>query len=168
VYRVGRREKVVPLDSLPLGDTGAPLPLLVASDDELRIAYISRGDSSTGEVMVTVTFDSALAHMFGWPNDEALSGHPLGRRGLSPYGAFQIDHSSWIRSLERRNSAHPHHRYEHFQLLRHYVLSFHDSTFECVAEGFDYKTEPIRDTFTLAVGIDLHRDRNILSDTDLV
>jgi len=53
-------------------------------------------------------------------------------------------------------------------LLRHYVLSFHDSTFECVAEGFDYKTEPIRDTFTLAVGIDLHRDGNILSDTDLV
>jgi len=83
VYRIGRREKVVPLDSLPLGDTGAPLPLLVASDDELRIAYISRGDSSTGEVMVTVTFDSALAHMFGWPNDEALSGHPLARAGLS-------------------------------------------------------------------------------------
>ena len=50
---------------------GAPLPLLVASDDELRIAYISPGDGSSGDLIVTVTFNMAHAHMFGSPNDEA-------------------------------------------------------------------------------------------------
>lgn len=52
---------------------GAPLPLLVASDDELRIAYISPGDGSSGDLIVTVTFNMAHAHMFGSPNDEATA-----------------------------------------------------------------------------------------------
>lgn len=63
MYKVGRRDKVVPLDSLPQGDPGALLPLVVASDNELRIAYISAGDRADGEVMVTVTFNVAEAHM---------------------------------------------------------------------------------------------------------
>ena len=47
--------------------------------------------------------------MFGPPNDEAFDGHPLARRGLRPYGAFEVTHSSWIRQLEQMNSVHPHH-----------------------------------------------------------
>lgn len=168
MYKVGRRDKVVALDSLPQSDTGAPLPLVVASDNELRIAYISPGNRRDGEVMVTVPFNGAQAHMFGSPNDEAFDGHPLARRGLQPYGAFEIKHSSWIRQLERMNSVHPHRSPELFEGLRHYVLSFDDTTFECVAEGFDYKTEPLPDAFTLAVSIDLHTDRVILDDGDLV
>jgi hypothetical protein len=108
-----------------------------------RIAYISPGNGPEGEVMVTVTFNMAEAHMFGSPNDEAFDGHPLARRGLEPYGAFEIEHSSWIRQLEQMNSVHPHHSPELFEGLRHYVLSFHDTTFECVAEGFVYATEPL-------------------------
>ena len=87
------------------------------------------------------------------PNDEAFDGHPLGRRGLMPYGAFEIKHSSWIRELERMNSVHPYHSAERFEEFRHYVLSVHDTTFECVANGFDYETEPLGDTFTLAIGL---------------
>ena len=168
VYKVGRRDKVVPLDSLPQSDPGAPLPLVVASDNELRIAYISPGAGSEGEVMVTVTFNMAEAHMFGSPNDEAFDGHPLARRGLHPYGAFEIEDSSWISQLERMNSVHPRHSPELFEGLRHYVLSFHDTTFECVAEGFDYSTEPLPAAFTLAVSIDLQTDRITLDDGDLV
>jgi hypothetical protein len=45
------------------------------------------------------------AHTFGPSNDEAFSGHPLAARGLTPYGAFKIENSSWVRHLERMNSA---------------------------------------------------------------
>ena len=35
------------------------------------------------------------------------------------------------------NRVHEHHRPERYAELRHYVFAFHDSTFECVARGFD-------------------------------
>jgi hypothetical protein len=34
------------------------------------------------------------------------------------------------------NSVHPYHRPEGFKSYRHFVLAFHDSTFECIAEGY--------------------------------
>jgi hypothetical protein len=34
------------------------------------------------------------------------------------------------------NSVHPDHDPERFRSSKHYVLSFHDSTFECVADGY--------------------------------
>jgi hypothetical protein len=78
--------------------------------------------------------------MFGPPNDEAFHGHPLSKRGLHPYGAFRIEESSWIRNLERRNSVHRFHRPERYWKLQHLVFAFHDSTFECVCDGFDVRT----------------------------
>jgi hypothetical protein len=74
--------------------------------------------------------------MFGPPNDEAFSGHPLASRGLSPWIVQEVVCSSWIRGLERMNSVHPYHRREAFSAFRHFVFAFHDSTFECVAEDF--------------------------------
>lgn len=39
------------------------------------------------------------------------------------------------RLIEHDRRVHPCHREEPFQRLRHFVFAFHDSTFECVAEG---------------------------------
>ena len=71
------------------------------------------------------------------PNDEAFAGHPLSSRGLRPYGAFEVHDSSWIHQLEHMNSVHPYHRRERYLQLRHFILSFHDSTFECVAPRYE-------------------------------
>jgi hypothetical protein len=73
----------------------------------------------------------------GAPNNEALSGHPLYSRGLGYYGIYEIIESSWIRSLERMNRVHPSHKPRHFEELRHFVFTFHDDTFECVARGVE-------------------------------
>ena len=86
---------------------------------------------------------------------------------LEPYGAFEIKHSSWIRQLERMNSVHPHHSPEPFEWLRHYVLSFRDTTFECVAHGFDYKTELLSDAVAPAIGINVETDRVLIDEPDL-
>jgi hypothetical protein len=76
--------------------------------------------------------------MFGPPNDEAFGGHPLASRGLSPYAVFEVQQSSWIRKHERMNSVHPSHNRERFLAgIKHFIFAFHDSTFECIAEGFE-------------------------------
>ena len=78
-------------------------------------------------------------HLFGPPNDEAIEGHPLASQGLSIYSVNEVANSSWIHSLERMNSVHPYHRPEKFAKYRHYIFVFQDSTFECVASGFEFK-----------------------------
>ena len=150
MYLVDGRDNVVELENVPQSSVGAPLPLVLSDEHKIMLAYIVQDtpsdwdgsyvrviDPSTpGEPLALVEFSSYSSFMFGAPNDEAFRGHPLAKRGLHPYGAFQIENSSWIRQLEMMNSVHPYHRPEMFERLRHFIFAFHDSTFECVAEGF--------------------------------
>lgn len=90
--------------------------------------------------MAVVKFQRCTAHIFGPPNDEAFAGHPLADRGLNPYGVFEVKCSSWVRALERMNAVHPRHNKERYmENKKHFVFAFHDTTFECVAEGFEIK-----------------------------
>jgi hypothetical protein len=95
--------------------------------------------SSEGLPIAIVRFVHPYAHLFGPPNDEAFSGHPLASRGLAPYSVYEIERSSWLHALERMNAVHPAHRPHHFAAYRHYIFAFHDSTFECIAEGFTFE-----------------------------
>jgi hypothetical protein len=151
MYQVDSLDTVVELKTAPLSDIGAPLPLVIADDYRLILEYlISEPDPNWDGTYVNVVspntectvaivrFHHPYAHFLGPPNDEAFSGHPLASRGLEPYGVFEIDKSSWIRQLERMNSVHPYHDRNRFmKSKRHFVFAFHDTTFECVAEGFD-------------------------------
>jgi hypothetical protein len=150
VYEVDDKDRVRELGGLPQSSIGAPIPLLLADEFRSAIAYVIQdvpdgwdgttvrviGPSSGGLPIALVTFELCHAQMFGPPNDEVFSGHPLAARGLAPYGAFEVTHSSWIRKLERMNSVHEHHRPERFLKYRHIILAFHDSTFECVCDDF--------------------------------
>lgn len=119
-----------------LASEGCTAVAFYLSDERLAADMQRIGPQDGAEAVGVVRF-RACAHMFGPPNDEAFGGHPLAGRGLRPYGAFEVVGSSWIRQLERMNSVHERHRPERFAKLRHFVLSFHDSTFECVAEHFE-------------------------------
>lgn len=153
MYEVDHLDIVVELKNVPQSDVGAPLPFVVSDEDNVVLAYLasqphpgwdgtyvtSVGPSSTGRVVAILHFESPLAHMFGPPNDEAFSGHPLAKRGLTPYAAFEIQQSSWIRKLERMNSVHPNHRPGMFRDERHFIFAFHDSVFECISEAYTTK-----------------------------
>jgi hypothetical protein len=150
MYDVDELDEVAEIRDLPRPDTGAPLPVLVADEHRVLLAYIASNPNlardpsyvtvvtpdTTGMAVALVDFRGPYAHLFGPPNDEAFAGHPLAGRGLRPYSAFQVRHSSWVRRLERMNSVHPLHHAGLFLSMRHYVFAFHDSTFECVAEGY--------------------------------
>ncbi len=156
MYKVDQRDKVVELEKIPQSSTGAPIPSVLASGNNLFLVYCLEnipddwnsssirvvGPESVKEHAIIVTFSSPYAHMFGPPNDEAFLGHPLSNRGLKPYGAFEIKNSSWLRELEKLNSVHPEHNKESFiENKKHFIFSFHDSTFECIAESFEYNTQ---------------------------
>jgi hypothetical protein len=154
MYPVDELDTAVQLKDVPPPDIGAPLPVVLADDYRFLLAYlVSEPDPDwDGSYVTTVSPESEglvavvrlrrpYAHMLGPPNDEAFAGHPLAGRGLEPYAVFEIQRSSWIRQLERMNSVHRQHRREDFMASkRHFVFAFHDSTFECIAEGFDVQT----------------------------
>lgn len=135
---------------MPQSSVGAPCPMILAGEHHLHLAYYLEnrspdwdgttvrvvGEGTSGERVALVEFTDAYAHMFGPPNDEAFSGHPLASRGVGPYRVHEVYHSSWIRTLERMNAVHPYHRPEHFSCYRHFIFAFHDRTFECIAEAF--------------------------------
>jgi hypothetical protein len=151
MYSVDELDTVVELRNAPQSDVGAPFPVVISDEHTVILAYIVAEpdpdwdgaymnimSSETGDTPIAIIkFHRPYAHMFGPPNDEAFSGHPLTKRGLHPYGVFEVRHSSWIRQLERMNSVHPLHDAKRFENLNHFVFAFHDSTFECVAQGYE-------------------------------
>lgn len=144
------------ITDIPRSCPGAPCPMVLASGDGLQLAYYllewpagfseenkppwTLGDFDDAPVMV-VKFNRAYAHTFGPPNDEAFAGHRLASRGVRPYRVYEVLRSTWIAALEKMNSVHPYHSPEPFQKLKHYIFSFHDDTFECVAESFEYTVQ---------------------------
>jgi len=150
MYSVDEKDRVVPIEDIPQSSIGAPIPVVLSDEFVTVVAFYLQNtpddwDGTSVRIVSKETEDEPLAlfrfsfcyaSIFGAPNDEAFAGHPLADRGLEPYGAFVIENSSWIRQLERMNSVHPFHKPERFWALKHYVLSFHDSTFECVADGY--------------------------------
>jgi hypothetical protein len=150
MYSVDSKDTVLEISDVPQSSIGAPCPMILAGESYLFLAFFLQdtpagwdgsavrvvGEDTSGEPVALVTFTDLYAHLFGPPNDEAFSGHPLASRGLRPYSVFEVRDSSWIRTLERMNSVHPYHRAERFAELRHFIFAFHDSTFECIARDF--------------------------------
>lgn len=150
MYSVDEKDRVILLENIPQSSVGAPIPIVLSDEFATVVAFYLQntpddwdgtsiriiGTETQGEPLALIRFSFCYASMFGPPNDEAFDGHPLAGRGLRPYGAFIIENSSWVRQFEKMNSVHPYHKAERFQARKHYVLSFHDSTFECVADGY--------------------------------
>jgi hypothetical protein len=150
MYHVDEKDRIVALDGIPQSSVGAPTPIVLSDEGKTLLAFhlqdtpddwdgtrvrIIRPESE-GPLAI-VEFKWCHAIMFGPPNDEAFSGHPLANHGLGPYRAYEVLNSSWIRQLERMNAVHEHHKPERFWEQHHYIFAFHDSTFECVADGFN-------------------------------
>jgi hypothetical protein len=152
MYAVDSRDTVVELENVPQSSVGAPCPMILSGEHFLHLAYYLEdvdpqwdgatvgvvSENTQDEPCALVRFVRPIARMFGPPNDEAFSGHPLAKRGLNPYSVFEISDSSWRRTLERMNSVHPYHRPEVYARYKHFIFAFHDTVFECIAEGFEF------------------------------
>jgi hypothetical protein len=128
-------ERLADFSSLP------DQPMIVSDEAGVRLVFRPKipivADGRVVQLIKTVTFKRALACYFGLPNDGALAGHPLSERGLEPYQGYVVRQSSWISELARRNSVHSAHSSHSFDHLNHYVFTFKDEFFECVASGYE-------------------------------
>ena len=165
MYTSDGKDHVINLCDIPQSAVGAPLPVVTADEHQAAVAFYRQEtptdwdgttvrvvDYTSDEPWAIVLFGGCYALMFGPPNDEAFDGHPLANRGLRPYGAYVIADSSWLRQLERMNAVHRSHDCAAFMRHRmHFILSFHDSTFECIASGYRVVcgAGPIAETLTV-------------------
>jgi hypothetical protein len=96
-----------------------------------------------------IQFTHCSVTRFGGPNDEALPEHPLYHKGLSEsrfgYDICEVLNSSWVaqvmdrakKSAQRIWGDGFQHAYANCQwTTRHFIVTFHDSTFECLADDF--------------------------------
>ena len=91
-----------------------------------------------GLIVEDISFNSVSAHYNGWPNDEVLHAHRLWGRGLTFYAMHEVVNSDWLAELERRNSVHPRHIPGLILRDRHFIGTYQDGTFECIARGIEW------------------------------
>lgn len=150
-------EKVIPLSDFPQSSVGAPCPAVIATEHSLILIFFLEDQDpewdgttlrvvdidSSKEHCAVVHFELASIHSLGPPNDEAFGGHRLAKSGLHPYGSFEVINSEWIQLLEKMNSVHPRHNKERFlKDKHHFIITFHDSVFECVARSYRVELMP--------------------------
>jgi hypothetical protein len=140
VYQIGPDDRAVEVDEIPSPEPGAPLPHLELDERGVRLIYylaeswrVSHGLDGDKHVAIC-RFNSCSAVYFGVPSDEALLNHPLYGRGLGFYGAFRVERSSWAAALSevgsRKDAPAPRMA---TPKRTHWIITMHDSTFECVA-----------------------------------
>lgn len=147
-----------------LWNIGAPLPHVVSSGYKTYLMYVADvpdpdWDGTYANVIritdtkpiAVVEFLGCESLRFGGPNDEVLSGHPLWGKGLHPYQAHVIANSRWLAEQEKTNSVHAYYNPSRWKTLKHYLLLFHDETFECLAK--DYKVEIVTESMEQVVKI---------------
>ena len=107
--------------------------------------------SQYGEFMddagtAVVEFKLCLVSRFGYPNDEARWGIPQ-YKDLS-YGIYEIKHSSWVEEIIRLNKFRFANTSEGWiRKKRHFLFTFHDDTFECLAD--DLKLEVVNEPYDI-------------------
>ena len=89
MYPIDERDVVVELNDVPKPRGGAPMPLVLADDDVILVLSYFLQEAAVGEDrnagVAILEFHAPLMHLLGPPNDEAMKGHPLWRRGLDSY-----------------------------------------------------------------------------------
>lgn len=120
-------------------DIGAPMPHIVGDGLNLFLIYylaVPKRQKDESDSVALVSFEHVISYKFGSPNDEVLEGHPLYEHGMEACKAHEVVHSSWIAELEKINSMHTGYDPEYWKTLKHYIFTFHDDMFECIAKGY--------------------------------
>ena len=153
-------ETAVKIDWQPEWNTGASCPHVISSEEKTFLIYLARvidphwdgsyvnvigSKSNEPQPLVLVEFKGCYIYKFGGMNDEVWQGHSLYEKGLEGYSAHRIENSEWLKEQKRINSVHPFYKEEHWSKYNHFMLLFHDTMFECLAES--YTVEVHRDFF---------------------
>jgi hypothetical protein len=134
--------ELVEIEGLFKMDCGSPDPIIVSNGNELLVSYlIDTNNLEDISLRCSILFESYLNYSFGSPNDETIQGHPYYKLGLQPYAFFELKNSGWIEKLKDIDKVHPYYNENKWEDYKHFILTFHDNIFECVAKGFEMSEE---------------------------
>ncbi len=94
--------------AIPEPDVERPLPIVLAKDGTVVLSYMAFVGRKNAHIIVS--FHVAYAHRFGPPD-----------RAYPPDAALEAKGSDWARAVGKG---------------KHYVFTFRDATFECLADGY--------------------------------
>jgi hypothetical protein len=106
---------------------------------------VAKDKDSAGKYAVVgwavVRFERCEQSKFGYPNDEALPGHPLYGKGFSGHGVFEVINSTWEQTLRDQNRiAFPNTPPWPWQ-LKHLIFPFKENVLECLVKNFEVRIE---------------------------
>lgn len=117
-------------------NVGAPEPILIANGNFLSLSFYIESDD---EKTCTLLFRNYNYFRLGMPGNETLYGHPYKNLGLESHSFFELRDSDLIKNLRNISSVHPRHNPNNWLDMKHFILTFHDNMFECVAQDFEIK-----------------------------
>lgn len=134
-------EHVIPIDLGITWDYGAPMPVLIANDNDTRLVLYLSSLGEGGKNVGVITWVHCLDAWIGGPNDEGRGGHRLQGRGATWfYDAIEVINSSWIKQRDHFWADPTRPMPPRQTPLPHIILGLHDVTYECIAEGFVVET----------------------------
>lgn len=138
-------------------DTGSPSPFVVSSDTELMVFFYTDEEP----YCCVVKFTRGIHHKFGTPSSETIHGHPYHRLGLESYGFYELLESDYIMQMRIINEVHEQFDLETWKNYKHFIITFHDTMFECIATGYS-----ISDVNLEAYNKYLSAINGVVSDTE--
>jgi hypothetical protein len=132
-------ERAVPLDLTGVAwSAGSPEPFIISSEQRTFVGFFASDDGSrpAGSLeVIVVELAGCTSVRFGFPNDEALHGHPLYGAGLTHYQLHEVEDSAWLTQLRTAEAVHAQAPEVPFSNARHFVFTFHDTTLETIAKN---------------------------------
>ena len=132
-------------------DCGAPMPTTFSSEGKLFLCFFADPQIDlkipvervigTDEEVYVLSFNNCIYHRLGSPNDESLKGHRYYKLGLRSYSFYELRQSDLIHQLMSIDSVHPKYNVNSWKNYKHYIITFHDEMFECVAANFEISKE---------------------------
>lgn len=143
--------KLIEIKGLFEMDLGSPSPTIISNDSELFIAFYADKENTLATPqerntiydigIFALKFRVYLKYTFGSPGEETLHGHPYSKLGMKSYSFYELVDSDLIKSLQDIDKVHPDYNPEKWIMYKHYILTFHDNMFECIAQGFEVREE---------------------------
>lgn len=123
---------------IPEPEMGAPLPMAISSEYNLSICYnqakmswhtdkiMTDADiAKSPDLVAILRFENPHVWKFGAPGEDGQSIHPLVEAGLMSFYAFEVKNSHWMKRLFSGENTN-----------KHFMILFHDSTFEIIADNY--------------------------------
>jgi len=143
--------KLIEIKGLFEMDYGSPSPIIISNDNELFIAFYGDKERLTNQPherniiydtgIFALKFKAYLKYTFGLPGNETIKRHPYSKLGMKSSSFYELQNSNLIKELQEIEKGHPYYEPNKWNSYKHYILTFHDNIFECIAQDFEIRAE---------------------------